>query len=34
VFDATIGHRIAEATVHRFVNDLIEELRREIPKDP
>lgn len=34
MFDAAIGHRIAEATVHRFVNDLIEELRRGIPKDP
>lgn len=32
VFDAAVGHRIAEATVHRFVNDLLEELCREIPK--
>jgi hypothetical protein len=31
-FDAVLGHRIAEATVHRFVNELIEEIRREIPK--
>jgi hypothetical protein len=31
-FDAVMGHRIAEASVHRFVNDAIEELRRELPK--
>jgi hypothetical protein len=30
VFDAAVGHRIAEATVHRFVNDVIEEIRREV----
>jgi hypothetical protein len=31
-FDAVVGHRIAEATVHRFVNDVIEQIRRELPK--
>ncbi|HLK38257.1 MAG TPA: hypothetical protein VKU41_15950 [Polyangiaceae bacterium] len=31
-FDAAVGHRIAEAAVHRFVNDVIEEIRREVPK--
>jgi hypothetical protein len=30
-FDATIGHRVAEATVHRFVNDLIDQIRIELP---
>jgi hypothetical protein len=34
VFDAVLGHRIAEATVHHFVNDVLEQLRRELPKDP
>jgi hypothetical protein len=29
--NAAIGHQVAEATVHRFVNDVIEEIRREIP---
>jgi hypothetical protein len=32
--DAAIGHRIAEATVHRFLDDLVEQLRRDIPKRP
>lgn len=31
VFDAAVGHRIAEATVHRFVNDLIDQIRIELP---
>jgi hypothetical protein len=31
-FDAVIGHRIAEAAVHRFLNDVIEEIRRELPQ--
>ncbi len=30
--DAVVGHRVAEAAVHRFVNDVIEEIRRELPK--
>ena len=30
-FDAVVGHRIAEAAVHRFVNDVIAEIRRELP---
>lgn len=31
VFDAAVGHRIAEAAVHRLLNDLIEQVRREVP---
>jgi hypothetical protein len=31
LLNAAIGHQIAEATVHRFVNDIIEEIRREVP---
>jgi hypothetical protein len=31
-FDAIVGHRIAQATVHRFVNDVIEEIRQELPE--
>jgi hypothetical protein len=31
VFDAAVGHRIAEAAVHQLVNDLIEQIRRELP---
>jgi hypothetical protein len=31
-FDAAIGHRIAEATVHRFLCDLLEQLRCELPE--
>ncbi len=30
--DAALGHRIAEASVHRFLEDVIEQLRREIPR--
>lgn len=29
--DALIGHRIAEASVHRFVLDVVEQIRRELP---
>jgi hypothetical protein len=29
--DAVVGHRIAEASVHRLLCDLAEELRRELP---
>jgi hypothetical protein len=29
--DAAGGHRIAEATVHRFLVDLVEQLRQELP---
>jgi hypothetical protein len=29
--DAVVGHRIAEAAVHRLLRDLAEELRRELP---
>jgi hypothetical protein len=32
-FDALVGHRVAEAAVHRFVNDVIDEIRRELPKN-
>jgi hypothetical protein len=29
--DAVLGHRVAEASVHRFLEDVVEQLRREIP---
>ena len=29
--DAAAGHRIAEATVHRFLDDVVEQLRQDIP---
>jgi hypothetical protein len=29
--DAVVGHRVAEATVHRFLDDVVEQLRRELP---
>jgi hypothetical protein len=29
--DATGGHRIAKATVHRFLVDLVEQMREELP---
>jgi hypothetical protein len=29
--DAIVGHRLAEATVHRFLEDIVEEIRRELP---
>jgi hypothetical protein len=28
--DAAVGHRLAEATVHRFLDDVAEQLRREL----
>jgi len=31
VFDAAVGHRLAEAVLRRFLVDLVEQLRREIP---
>jgi hypothetical protein len=31
VVDAAIGRRVAEASVHRFLEDVVEQLRREIP---
>jgi hypothetical protein len=34
VIDATVGHRIAEAAVHRFVGDVAEHLRRTIFPPP
>jgi hypothetical protein len=30
--DAAVGHRLAEATVHRFLDDVVEQLRREVPE--
>jgi len=32
VVDAAIGHRVAEAAVHRFLDDIAEQLRRELPE--
>lgn len=29
--DAAVGHRIAEASVHRFLEDIVEQLRRSAP---
>jgi hypothetical protein len=29
--DAVVGHRIAEASVKRFLDDVVEQLRRELP---
>lgn len=31
VVDAAVGHRVAEATVHRFLDDVVEQIRRELP---
>jgi hypothetical protein len=31
--DALVGHRIAEAAVHRFVNEVVEEIHRELPSN-
>jgi hypothetical protein len=28
--DAALGHRLAEATVHRFLDDVVEQVRREL----
>lgn len=30
--DAVLGHRIAEASVHRFLDDVVEQIRRELPE--
>jgi hypothetical protein len=30
-FDMAVGHRIADASVHRFLSDLVEQLRCELP---
>jgi hypothetical protein len=30
--DAVLGHRIAEASVHRFLDDIVEQVRRELPE--
>jgi lipid-binding SYLF domain-containing protein len=30
--DAAIGHRVAEAVVHRFLDDVVEQLRKELPE--
>jgi len=30
--DAVLGHRIAEATVHQFLEDIVEQLRSELPE--
>jgi hypothetical protein len=29
--DAVLGHRVEEATVHRFLDDVVEQIRRELP---
>lgn len=29
--NAALGHRIAEASVHRFLDDVIEQMRRDLP---
>jgi hypothetical protein len=29
--DAAIGHRVAEAAVHSFLEDVVEQIRREVP---
>jgi hypothetical protein len=29
--DAIVGHRVAEAAVHRFLEDVVQHLRRELP---
>ena len=31
VVDAAVGYRVAEATVHRFLDDVVEHIRRELP---
>jgi len=30
--DAIVGHRVAEAAVHRFLEDVVEQIRRELPE--
>ncbi len=32
-FDMAVGHQVAEATVHRFLSDLVEQLRCELPPE-
>jgi len=32
VIDAAVGHRVAEAAIHRFLDDVVEQLRRELPE--
>ncbi len=32
--DAAVGHRIAEASIHRLLDDVIEQLRRDLPQAP
>ena len=34
VADAALGHRVAEATVHRFLEDIVAQIRRELPPRP
>jgi hypothetical protein len=29
--DVAVGHRVAEATVHRFLDDIVAQLQRELP---
>ena len=31
VVDAAVGHRIAEASVHRFLDDVVEQMKRDLP---
>jgi hypothetical protein len=33
VGDAVIGHRVAEATIHRFVYDLVDRIKQALPED-
>jgi hypothetical protein len=33
VIDAAVGHRIAEASVHRFLDDIVEQIRRDLPEE-
>lgn len=30
--DAAVGHRVAEASIHRFLDDVVEQIRRELPE--
>jgi hypothetical protein len=32
--DAAVGHRIAEASVHRFLDEVIEQMKRDLPTQP
>jgi len=32
--DVAVGHRIAEASIHRLLDDVIEQLRRDLPPPP